>query len=144
MFIEQFVGAWLGHFVGDYVLQNQWMALGKTHEGMKGHIACTVHVTLYTLAVLHFSGVWSLPFAAAVFIPHWIIDRYGLAWYWLDFKNGFSHKDLWEKGPVCAQPPKDLAERNSWKVSFAAPVYIFNDNTFHWVCLWYAVKWLGK
>jgi hypothetical protein len=51
-------------------------------------------------------------------------------------------KDTWTEAPLCAKPsPKEL-EQNVWKVAFAAPVYIFNDNTIHWVCLWLTMKWL--
>jgi hypothetical protein len=75
-------------------------------------------------------------------IPHWIIDRWSLATYWLRFKNGYWMKNTWTEAPLCAKPsPKEL-EQNVWKVAFAAPVYIFNDNTIHWVCLWLTMKWL--
>lgn len=162
-FIDLFAGAMLGHFVGDYLFQNQWMATRKSLPGMKGHIACTVHVLLYTLAVILFTmplniahGTWWdifhaplifvqynpwLHFALIVAIPHWIIDRWSLATYWLRLKNGYWMKDTWEKAPVCATPPPDLLERNVWKTAFAAPVYIFNDNTLHWVCLWFTCQW---
>lgn len=130
-----FAGAMLGHFVGDYTLQNQWMATEKSHLGWRGHRACTVHVALYTAAVATFTS-WNWLWLLLVAIPHWLIDRRGLAWDILRLKNGYSHKELWEKAPVCAQPAPDLLERNVWKTSFAAPVYIFNDNTLHWVCLY--------
>jgi Protein of unknown function (DUF3307) len=138
--INLFVNMMLGHFVGDYLLQNQWMAVGKSHPGKRGHIACTVHVTLYTLAVSLFSGIWSLPFLAVVFVPHWIIDRWSLATYLLKWKNGYTMKQVWEKAPLCAAPAPDQLEQNVWKVAFAAPVYIANDNTLHFICLWLAAR----
>lgn len=138
--LELFVNAWLGHFVGDYLLQNQWMALGKSFPGMRGHIACTVHVTLYTLAIALFTQLWNPMFLAAVFIPHWLIDRWGLAWYLINARNPVPHTKLWDRGPVCAQAPSDQVERNVWKIAFAAPVYILTDNTLHWVCLWFTAK----
>lgn len=140
-FTYLFVACMLGHFVGDYLLQNQWMAIRKSQSGWRGHSACTVHVILYTLAVCLFSGLWSLWFGAAIAIPHWIIDRWSLAWYWLDFKNPVKHTKIYESGPLCAQTPADLTERNIWKLAFAAPVYILNDNTLHWVCIWLTLKY---
>lgn len=137
-----FVDAILGHCVGDYLLQNQWMALGKSQPGKHGHLACTVHVFLYTVAIAVFTGVHTPLFLLLVALPHWIVDRWSLAWYFIDWKNPVPHTEIWERGPVCAQAPPDLVQRNCWKVAFAAPVYIFNDNTVHALCLWATCKWL--
>lgn len=132
---DLFVLSMVGHFVGDYLLQNQWMAIGKSMKGKPGHIACTVHVLLYTLAVALITGLWNPLFLAAVAIPHWLIDRWSLAKYLLKFKNGYGLTEVWEKAPLCAAPHPDKLEANVWKVSFAAPVYIMNDNTIHFLCL---------
>jgi hypothetical protein len=167
-FLYFFAAAMLGHFVGDYLFQNQWMATEKSYPGKRGHIACTVHVLLYTLAVALFTG-WHPLFLLVVAVPHWVIDRWSLATYILKFKNGYTLQGVWEKAPLCAansQPPQpetslpmgwvskaiieDVAnnseklQHNVWKVAFAAPVYIFNDNTLHWVCLWFTCKWFFR
>jgi len=138
-FLYYFAAAILGHFVGDYLFQNQWMAIGKSQPGRLGHVACTVHVLLYTFAVALLTG-WHPLFLLVVAVPHWIIDRWSLATYILWLKNGYSPWTAWEK-----TQPSDAAEerlvKNVWKVSFAAPVYIFNDNTLHWVCLWFTCKY---
>lgn len=164
-FITAFAAAVLGHFVGDYLFQNQWMAIGKSQPGWKGTVACTVHVLLYTLAVALFTG-WNPLFLLVVAVPHWIIDRWSLATYILQFKNGYHpFRDTWKKPPLdhpqYGDPPtspyagypiskvliEDIANNsdglqlNVWKVAFAAPVYIFNDNTLHWVCLWFTCKY---
>jgi hypothetical protein len=138
-FITAFAASILGHFVGDYLFQNQWMATGKSQPGMKGHLACTIHVALYTFAVALFTG-WHPLFLLIVAVPHWIIDRWSLAKYILKWKNGYGMDEVWEKAPVCAAPAPNQLERNVWKTAFAAPVYIFNDNTLHWVCLWFTCK----
>lgn len=69
---------WLvGHLVGDYLLQNDWMAQGKK----RAHWPCLVHVAAYTLAVMLFTQ-WPLWIAAVVFVPHYLIDRWGFVpWY---------------------------------------------------------------
>jgi hypothetical protein len=137
-----FAASMLGHFVGDYLFQNQWMATKKSEKGWIGHFACTVHVLLYTFAIFLFTQKYNFLFLCIVAIPHWIIDRWSLATYWLRFKNGYWMKNTWTDAPLCATPsPKEL-EQNVWKVAFAAPVYIFNDNTLHWICLWFTIKWL--
>ena len=132
-FLYYFAAAVLGHFVGDYIFQNQWMAIGKSQPGKHGHITCTVHVLLYTLAVALFTG-WHPLFLLAVAVPHWIIDRWSLATFILKWKNGYHpFTGVW-----AAEEELPL---NVWKVAFAAPVYIFNDNTLHWVCLWFTCKY---
>ena len=111
----------LGHFVGDYLSQNEWLAINKSGPGVKGHVACTIHVLLYTLAIAAFTS-WNLAYLLVVFWPHWLIDRTGFAWHFLALKNG--------------SYVKDKVNPNPW----VPPVYIFNDNTLHWVCLWFTVR----
>jgi len=174
-FLYYFAAAMLGHFVGDYLFQNQWMATRKSLKGMPGHIACTIHILLYIFAVALFVG-WHPLFLLVVAAPHWIIDRWSLANYWLWLKNGYHPKNTWNTSPLCAagasrsgylaigstgEAPSAIAgglitipvveavannsadlQNNVWRLAFAAPIYIFNDNTLHWVCLWFTCKHL--
>ena len=57
--MDMFVLMMLAHFVGDYLFQNQWMAIGKSFAGRRGHIACTVHVLAYTLAFVLVARVYN-------------------------------------------------------------------------------------
>ena len=143
-FVYFFLAAMLGHFVGDYVLQNQWMALNKSKKGWKYNIPCFIHVALYTLAIHFFTHGYLQPesqflFLIAVFIPHYIIDRTSFANYILRLKNGYSLEDTVVKIPSASH--KAGLVQDMWKIAFAAPVYIMNDNTLHFVCLWFTVKW---
>lgn len=75
-------GSIVGHLVGDFLLQNDWMAQNKK----KHSLPCVVHVTLYTLAVMLLSGwAWhpAWPWLAlSVWIPHFAIDRSQfVTWY---------------------------------------------------------------
>lgn len=139
-FIYFFAATMLGHFVGDYLFQNEWMATNKWKPGKLGHLACTVHVLLYTFAIALFTG-WHPLFLLVVAVPHWVIDRWSLAKYWLAWKNRKRMEDIWDLRPYEAVETFKLSTA-VWKVAFAAPVYIFNDNTIHWVCLWFTVKYL--
>lgn len=130
-----------GHLLGDYILQNDWMATNKVnpHPGpdparfgsniivnfiepelsklgrdygfdvkpedanikvMKdwlsaerkwriGHLACTLHCLLYTLAVWACS-FWWMPWwgLVACFALHWPIDRFRLAGRWMRNVSG--------------------------------------------------------
>ncbi len=65
------MGWLIGHLVGDYLIQNDWMAQNKKQRTWP----CLVHVTLYTLSVCLFAR-WYEPWQiAAVFLPHFAIDR---------------------------------------------------------------------
>ncbi|MCB0192253.1 MAG: DUF3307 domain-containing protein [Anaerolineae bacterium] len=80
----------LGHLVGDWLLQNDWMAQGKkrgffTAPGL-------VHYTIYTAAVIVF--LWLSPqdttglgiylcVGALIFLSHWIIDATKIVETWI-------------------------------------------------------------
>ena len=74
------VFGFLFHLIGDYLLQNNWMAQNKT----KRHLPALIHALIYSflfLFILDFE--WWL----VVFITHFFIDRYRLAVYWIKFVN---------------------------------------------------------
>jgi hypothetical protein len=67
---------WLiGHLVGDYLLQNDWMALNKKKRSWRGELACTVHCLLWTLSVLLFTGWWGWMHFVLVYLSHYVLDR---------------------------------------------------------------------
>lgn len=81
----------LGHLVGDYVVQNDWMAGRKGEAGRVGHLACTVHCIAYTLACWAFTFAWMPAWGlAVVFLAHWPIDRFRLAGWWMRNVSGQS------------------------------------------------------
>lgn len=76
----------LAHLIGDYVLQNQWMADNKT----KRLWPAIVHGAFYTLPFLLITlNPWSL---LIIFGTHVVIDRYRLAKYIIWFKNQLAPK----------------------------------------------------
>ena len=85
--------AWLvlAHFVGDWMLQNDWMARAK--RGRWWSSECLVHCAVYTGVLTLTFGLASRPsgaptviqlllFAASVFLSHWVIDGANLPYYW--------------------------------------------------------------
>ena len=102
-------GLLVGHLVGDYVAQNDWMAKNKVNPApafadwdarradagvtrrrwLVGHVACTVHCLLYTLAVGACS-FWWMPWwgLVACFALHFPMDRYRLAGRWMRNVSG--------------------------------------------------------
>lgn len=110
------MGLIVGHLVGDYILQNDWMAKNKTnpHPGHKpyptesitlgyeylknrrsywlGHLACSTHCWAYTLAVWAFS-YWWMPWWGLMIMGmvHFPIDRWRLAKVWMEKVAGQSY-----------------------------------------------------
>lgn len=69
----------IAHLLGDYCLQNQWMADNKT----KRHAVALAHVLLYTsVFVILCTTSWKA--LAVIGGTHFFIDRYRLAKYWVD------------------------------------------------------------
>lgn len=69
----------IAHLIGDYVLQNHWMAINKTTNSF----AAWCHVCLYGIPFLFLVDSWT---ALAVIVgTHFVIDRFRLAQYWVDF-----------------------------------------------------------
>jgi len=133
------VGILLGHLVGDYLLQNKWMAVNKSASNFK----CFVHVTLYTLSVLLFTNAWDWRWAVVIFVPHYLIDRYSLADKWLDLIHGRSLRDFIINGKKNIPAELDRENYHALRGGFTVLVYAVADNTMHLLCLWYGAKWLG-
>lgn len=84
--------AWLclAHLIGDWMLQNDWMARNKSRH--PAGVACLVHCLVYTLALCvvyaavapagSLSAARLLPFALLIFLSHWAIDGLRLAERW--------------------------------------------------------------
>jgi hypothetical protein len=82
----------LGHLLGDWLLQNDWMARGKrrglfTWPGMT-HFAtytATVLTTLHLFCGRDAELSVSLTAGALVFVSHWLIDATNLVQFWMRF-----------------------------------------------------------
>lgn len=83
--------SWLliGHFIGDWLLQNDEMARGKRMGIFSPQ--CIVHCTIYSLAQLGTLWIYSTHlsvtppyflFGVGVFLTHWLIDATNLASHW--------------------------------------------------------------
>lgn len=73
-----------------------WEDRNRAH--WRGHLACTVHCVLYTLAVWPFCCTWMTWWGALiVFATHWPIDRFRLARVWME---RVSHQKMFANGPL--------------------------------------------
>lgn len=117
--------SWLliGHLVGDWLLQNDWMAANKqrhlfTLAGMTHFAIYTGCMTLLLLVAkadgaLNISAQQVLLFVVIIFTSHWLIDATAFARKWAKFTN---QSDL----PI---------------------VHIMVDQTFHLLVIVALIKW---
>ena len=122
----------LGHILGDYLLQNDKMAKGKSRRGLEGTTWCTLHCVIYSACVaalmIHGAGwrvegmnrlsSWGVAWLIA-FLCHYWIDRFSLGSRWMKWY-----------GQTLDGP-------------FAPVVYIGVDNGMHLILMYLAFKYLG-
>lgn len=127
----------LCHLIGDYCLQNHWMAINKTRSSL----VCLVHVLLYTLPFLLLT---TSPLSLGIIAgTHFIIDRFALASYWVEWWGvGCSGRlwvpkstravvgyDLFDLSPRTTEGPNPAwEEAPDW---LAVWLRIIVDNTWH-------------
>ena len=126
----------IAHLIGDYILQNHWMANRKTKEWAPA----LAHVLLYGVPFAFL--VPSVEAWLVIVATHLVIDRYRLAAYWVDFWGTGKEGAL----TVCVMHLRgfDLADGPVWTDGVqvvdrtpAAPPFlavwllILVDNTMH-------------
>jgi len=120
----------IGHLIGDYLLQNKWMAMNKSGSSWK----CAVHCLVYTAAVaaLTWENLHTWQWVLFIFATHFPIDRWLLADKWLDLIGGRSIRDFLFNGKRDL-PAGSFDPENYYVVrgGFTAFVYAVTDNTMH-------------
>jgi len=82
-----------GHLLGDYFFQTHNMAAHKMDPGKSGLIKCMEHCIIYTACII-FAGWNLIPTGyliltlVGIFGIHYFIDRYGLAYKFIQLKGG--------------------------------------------------------
>lgn len=115
--LETLTLAFLGHMVGDYILQIDWMAENKKND----NISCLVHSLVWTTAVIFFTGWWGwLPFLI-LFGFHFLQDRTQFVGFWMNL----------------------VGQRNFASGPYAPWSMVIIDNTFHLLQIWLVWKLIG-
>lgn len=101
-------------------MQSDWIATNKGKVTFMGWVACWCHCMLYSLpfGVVYDAKVW-----AVVFLSHFIIDKFGLAKYWMSMMGICKSEKLY---PI-------------WLSTFLTIVI---DNTMHLICNYEAITYL--
>lgn len=82
---EVLASAIVGHLVGDYLLQNDWMALNKKNDAS----ICLIHCTIWVLCVSLFSGwIFYQNFTGGLiglilFVTHFVQDHTNVIAWWM-------------------------------------------------------------
>lgn len=116
------------HLIGDYILQSDWMAIGK----VKSHKIAFVHALVYSLSFLLLKPnliAWLI-----IFITHELIDRYRLARYLVWVKNWLGPNKPWNECSDTGYPK----ERPAWLTVW---LLIIADNILHISINGFALKY---
>lgn len=121
---ETLACAIVGHLVGDYLLQNDYLALNKKTSS----IACAIHCALWMNSVMFFSGWYQLSFlhawlvGAVLFWTHFAQDRTNIIRFWMTRIN---------RQPKFVEPPMA-----PWSI-------IVVDNVWHILTIWFVWKFIA-
>lgn len=100
------------HFIADFLLQSDWMAVNKS----KSNAALTAHVTVYAACFL----VFGIHFAAVTFYLHWITDYFTSRWT----------SKLWFFKYVCSYCGEPWDTHDCGKVD--GPFWTYVHSKRHW------------
>lgn len=114
------------HLVGDYLVQNDWMALNKKKKSWEGELACQIHCVTYSLPFL-FIGSWWAVFA--IYLSHYIIDRTNIVAWFLAARNG-------------AGNIKNFGFSSDRPMYITIWLFIITDNVFHIIFNYLALQYL--
>lgn len=104
----------LAHFIGDFLLQNDWMAVGKK----KSSLICAIHVLLYMTPFLLTDLSWMA--LALIAVQHWIQDRTNFVGWWCKKMGSFQ-----------TELKQDVLPWGHFVV----------DQVFHFVWMWLVVEY---
>lgn len=109
------ISALVGHLVGDYLLQNDWMALNKKTSTFH----CVIHCVIWTACVV-LAAAWPLWTVVPLFVTHFIQDRTNIITWWMD-----------------------TVGQKKFRTGACAPwSSIAVDNTFHILTIWFIWNYL--
>ena len=125
--------ALLAHLVGDYLLQNDWIANRKTQSWR----VAALHGLLYTLPFMLVTQSWAA--LAVIASTHVVIDRLRLVKHLIWLVNAASPRSWRYAWPEARDNMGFKADKPVW-MAFWLMVVI--DNTTHMLINVGAIKWL--
>lgn len=118
------------HLIGDYILQNDWMARTKTSKTL----AALCHATVYSIPFILLTQSPQALFV--IWFTHLLIDRFRLARYVIFAKNRIAD------GSLSWRDCKATGYHHSKPEWMAVWLMIIVDNTMHLAINYAAISWL--
>ena len=78
----------LGHLAGDYLFQNEFLAMNKSKNTGVGWLSALVHCIIYTLTICLFMQNFDWIWIVVVFLTHFPIDKFSLAEKYMHYVKG--------------------------------------------------------
>jgi len=129
--MELFILLLFGHLFGDYLFQNDWMALNKHKKVWPLFVHCYIYsltVFVFIGVLLHISVVECLILFGCIFLSHIILDGTSLIDRWFRLTQGRSWKRL-NKSTTATEWTASIA--------YTAIVQTVADNTIHLVLMYF-------
>ena len=124
----------LAHLVGDYLFQNNYMALNKHKYNLKGWFTCTLHCIIYSIIVCLMLNIFNIKGLIFIFFSHFILDKFGIVeWYLKIIKGRSIDRFLKEERNY-------LSNMDLIQAGFTTLVYVVVDNTMHLLIMYYGLK----
>lgn len=80
------------HLLGDFFLQNDWMAVNKSKYNKLGWLTCSLHCLLYSIPFGLYYHSW--PVFLLILLSHFLVDKFSIAKYITRFVNWNWKTDL--------------------------------------------------
>jgi hypothetical protein len=134
----------LGHLVGDYLLQNKWMALTKSKPTLEGWFAAFTHCFIYTISISMFMQNFDWIWIFVVFNSHFWIDKFALGERYKKFIGSSTLKEFVHRGETGLDNVENgvqpINRREVIEGGFATLTYTITDNTMHLVLMYLAYQ----
>lgn len=130
----------IGHLVGDYLLQNDLLALNKKKLGNFGGYMCIIHAFIWTMSVCLFAGwpIYGGWVSCILFATHFIQDRTNIIIWWMTVigQRQFMKCDELDSDGVFLETARIKPGLGPWSI-------IVVDNIWHIVTIWFVWRFIA-
>lgn len=135
-----FIVLLFSHIIGDFFLQNDWMALNKK----KHWLPCLIHCHIYTMVVYAFVGLLlpnellpNLIAILTIFFSHLAIDKTSIIEKWFKLIKGRSWTRM-----TGLYPNRDPKIQDTARIVYTAIVQTVADQTLHLMIMYFVLYFL--
>lgn len=114
------------HLFGDFIVQNDWMALNKKKNGLIGFLTCSIHCISYSLPfflITNWMGV------LLICISHFALDRTYVTEKFLKLRNGVKNTSNF-----------GFKKERPFEITFW--LMVITDNVIHLICNYFIITYL--